>query len=293
MCRPTMAIICVFFVAITLSGCVGLALNIPEECKNETPYTGVHDIFWKKQKPVPKASNKEEFIKDWGKPDQIILYSENVETWIYERKLWCGVVPFLLLPVPFILPVCEGFDQIEFQGNEATRLHTRHIVSGGLVVGIPGGYYGGIDPVCRYPLPPKSSVGSDEEIITNIATFQLPKLPEKGKAIVYVVRPSPLGKITRFNVFIDNQDPESEMGYTMGGEYIYFNLTPGDHQILSKAENCAKINVSAKEGDVIFIQQESKMGTFKAKNSIFKIQDYEGKNHIKNLFLGVIIKFDR
>ena len=132
-----------------------------------------------------------------------------------------------------------------------------------------------------------------DEMKAAIATYQLPKLPEEGKAIVYVVRPSSLGTVIRFNVFIDNQEPESEMGYTRGTQYIYFNLTPGDHQILSKAENWAETNVSAKVGDIIFIQQEPSMGIIMARNSIFKLQDYEGKYHVKNLTLGTIIKTDR
>jgi len=132
-----------------------------------------------------------------------------------------------------------------------------------------------------------------DEMKAAIATYQLPKLPEEGKAIVYVVRPSSLGTVIRFNVFIDNQEPESEMGYTRGAQYIYFNLTPGDHQILSKAENWAETNVSAKAGDIIFIQQEPSMGIVMARNSIVKIQDYEGKYHVKNLTLGTIIKSNR
>jgi hypothetical protein len=132
-----------------------------------------------------------------------------------------------------------------------------------------------------------------DEMKAEIATYQLPKLPEEGKAIVYVVRPSSIGALIRFNVFIDNQEPESEMGYTRGSQYIYFNLAPGDHQILSKAENWAETNVSAKAGDIIFVQQEPSIGIIMARNSIFKPQDYEGKYHVKNLTLGTIIKTDR
>jgi len=132
-----------------------------------------------------------------------------------------------------------------------------------------------------------------EEMKAEIATYQLPKLPEEGKAIVYVVRPTSFGGAIRFNVFIDNQEPESEMGYTRGNQYIYFNLMPGDHQILSKAENWAETNVSAKAGDIIFIQQEPGMGVIFARNNIFKLLDYEGKYHVKNLTLGTIIKSNK
>jgi hypothetical protein len=153
----------VFIVAITQSGCFGLIVNRPAECKNETPFTGVHNIFWTKprsKETSPKGSTKAEFLKDWGKPDEIISASENEETWIYNRKLWCGVIPVLLLPVPLMLPVCDGFDRIEFQGNEAKILHTRHTARPGYVNWGPGADEWS-DPACRFPLPPNNGVDAD------------------------------------------------------------------------------------------------------------------------------------
>ncbi len=138
-----------------------------------------------------------------------------------------------------------------------------------------------------------ASLPSPDQMRAEVADYQLPKTPEEGKAIVYMVRPASLGALIRFNVFVDNQQPESEMGYTRGSQYIYFNLEPGDHQILSKAENWAEANITAAAGDIIFIRQEPTMGFLMAQNSIFKIQDYEGKYHVKHLDLGTIIKTDK
>lgn len=132
-----------------------------------------------------------------------------------------------------------------------------------------------------------------EEMKKDVADFTLPKLPEDGKAIVYVVRPSSVGGLIRFNVYVDDKEAESEMGFTRGSQYMYFNLMPGDHQILSLAENWAEANVSANVGDIIFIQQDASMGFLMARNSISKIQDYEGKYHVKHLTLGTIIKSDK
>ena len=136
-------------------------------------------------------------------------------------------------------------------------------------------------------LPPPAQMREE------VADFELPQLPEDGKAIVYIIRPSRVGLVVGFRVFIDDKKPESEMGYTIGGQYIYFNLEPGDHQILSKAENWAEINLTAAPGDIIFIQQDPSMGIIAARNSLFKIQDYEGKYYVKNLALGIIIKLDK
>jgi hypothetical protein len=172
MYKRMLILCCAFLVAITQSGCIGLIINTPGECKNETPFTRVHDIFWgtppqfklslssdhvASKVQTQKRSSKEEFLKDWGKPDEIISISENVETWIYKRKLWCGAIPILILPIPFILPVCDGFDRIEFRGNEAMRLHTRSIVYSG--IGPTGPWWK--DPECRFPLSPNNGVDSD------------------------------------------------------------------------------------------------------------------------------------
>ncbi len=138
-----------------------------------------------------------------------------------------------------------------------------------------------------------ATLPSPEEMKADVAQYKLPKLPEPGKAIVYVVRPSAVGGVIRFNVFVDNQQPESEMGYTRGSQYIYFNLTPGDHQIHSKAENWATAAVSAKAGDIIFIQQDASMGIIMARNNIFNIPDYQGKYHVKYLTVGTILKSDK
>lgn len=138
-----------------------------------------------------------------------------------------------------------------------------------------------------------ASLPSPEAMKAEIATYSLPKLPESGKAIVYVVRPSSLGGLIRFNVFVDDQEESSEMGYTRSNQYIYFNLQPGEHKILSKAENWAETSVKADAGDIIYIQQVPSMGFLMARNTIFKMEDYQGKYHVKMLTPGTILKADK
>ena len=138
-----------------------------------------------------------------------------------------------------------------------------------------------------------ASLPKPEEMKTDIVGYELPELPEAGKAIVYVVRPSSVGSLIRFNVFVDDEEASSEMGFTRGSEYIYFNLMPGSHRILSKAENWAEATVTDNEGDIIFIQQDAAMGLLMARNSIFQLPDYQGKYQVKHLELGTIIKADK
>lgn len=138
-----------------------------------------------------------------------------------------------------------------------------------------------------------TTLPSYEKMKAETEGFVLPKLPEEGKAIVYVVRPATVGGLIRFNVFVDDKEASSEMGYTRGSQYIYFNLSPGEHNILSKAENWAQTPVTAKAGDIIFIQQNAEMGVLMARNTIAKIEEVEGKYHVKTLKLGTIIKSDK
>ncbi|HET9646594.1 MAG TPA: DUF2846 domain-containing protein [Burkholderiaceae bacterium] len=125
------------------------------------------------------------------------------------------------------------------------------------------------------------------------ANYQLPKLPEQGKAMVYVVRPSPLGGLVRFNVFLDDQEAQSEMGYTRSSQYVYFSIQPGPHKVYSKAENWAEVSFSANAGDIIFIQQEAAMGIVMARNNLFKLDDLQGKYHVKTLTLGTVLKAEK
>ena len=128
-----------------------------------------------------------------------------------------------------------------------------------------------------------------EEMRAAVASYQLPRLPEDGKAMVYVVfRESWYGKI-RFDVFLNNQDPQSAIGYNMGGQYICFEITPGEHMILSKAGNWAELRVSAKAGDIIFIRQEPYPGFIDARNRLAILPEYEGKYYVQTLAPGTIV----
>lgn len=138
-----------------------------------------------------------------------------------------------------------------------------------------------------------ATLPSPEAMKAEVQDFQLPKLPVEGKAIVYVVRPSEVGGLTRFNVFLNDQQPESEMGFTRGSQYIYFQIPPGQHKIQSKAENWSEWIVNAKAGDILFIQQDAGMGLLMARNTLLKINDVAGRYHVKTLKLGTIHKIDK
>ena len=138
-----------------------------------------------------------------------------------------------------------------------------------------------------------ATLPSPEQMKAEVADYQLPKKPDADKALVYVVRPSGLGGLIRFNVFLNDQEAGSEMGYTRASEYIHFHVPAGSHRIFSKAENWAEIQVSARAGDIMFIRQDPTLGIIMARNNIVLVEDYEGKYHVKTLKLGTILKTDK
>jgi len=138
-----------------------------------------------------------------------------------------------------------------------------------------------------------ASLPSPDAMRSQVEGFTLPRLPEEGKAVVYMVRPSGLGGLVRFNVFVDDQEAQSEMGFTRSSQFIWFNLAPGQHKIYSKAENWAETLVEAKAGDIIFIEQEPGMGIIMARNSLKSLDEVTGKYHVKTLTPGTMIKADK
>lgn len=135
-----------------------------------------------------------------------------------------------------------------------------------------------------------ASLPSPDAMRADIAGYQLPHQPPEGRAMVYVVRPSGLGTLIRFNVFVGDKEADSEMGYTRGSQYIWFSVPPGEHRIYSKAENWAEALINVKAGDVVFIHQEPQMGIVMARNTIRTIEPIEGTYQVKNLKPGTMHK---
>lgn len=135
-----------------------------------------------------------------------------------------------------------------------------------------------------------ATLPSPEKMAMELSGYNLPKQSEAESALIYVVRPSSVGTLIRFNVFLDDKEDNSEMGYTRGSQYIYFFVKLGKHTVLSKAENWAEISIDVKAGEIVFLKQNPSMGIIMARNSLELLQEVEGKYHIKNTSPGTIIK---
>lgn len=135
-----------------------------------------------------------------------------------------------------------------------------------------------------------ASAPSMEKMQADVAQYSLPKAAVTDKGLVYVVRPSNAGMMVRFNVFLDDKEAESEMGYNRGNQYIYFYVTPGEHVISSKAENWAEMPVTVKAGEIIYLKQEVEIGVVMARNSLKMLSDVEGRYLVKDAALGTVAK---
>jgi len=138
-----------------------------------------------------------------------------------------------------------------------------------------------------------ASTITPDEMKAAIKGFSLPAIPDVGKAVVYIVRPSKMAGKESFEVYVDNKNIKSAIGYTKGSQYIYFSIEPGRHVILSRAENWAEKTINVNAGDIIYIQQVPERGAQMAKNSLYAPFDYQGKYYVKTLKLGTLIRKDR
>ena len=132
-----------------------------------------------------------------------------------------------------------------------------------------------------------------EKMKQETENYKLPFKPKKDGAIIYVIRPSKLGGFIKFNVFLDDKNQDSEMGYNLGSQHIYFLVNPGKYKIFSKAENWAELEVEVKVGDNVFIKQSAYPGFIMARNSLEILSETEGKFYLKNSVNGTIKKLER
>lgn len=138
-----------------------------------------------------------------------------------------------------------------------------------------------------------TTLPSREQMTKETEKFELPLPPKPGFSRVFVVRPSGVGGLIRFNIFLDKDSLDSsEMGWTRGSQHIYFYVKPGVHMLFSHAENTAELAIAPKEGESIFVEQNAEMGIIMARNSIHSIDSTTGTYHMMKTNKGEIKKTD-
>ncbi|MBU1214043.1 MAG: DUF2846 domain-containing protein, partial [Gammaproteobacteria bacterium] len=136
---------------------------------------------------------------------------------------------------------------------------------------------------CASSLPPPDVMRAET------ANYQLPRSPAEGKALVYVVFDEDDYDMAWFDVFLDGQQTVARVGRNHGGQYFFFEMTPGEHTLYSKGEKWAELSVSAGAGEVIFVRQELEFGMLAAKVNLSRLDEVVGKYHVSKLKPGVAV----
>jgi len=81
-------------------------------------------------------------------------------------------------------------------------------------------------------------------------------LPVEGKAVIYLFRNSPPSTGWTIHVTLDGQD----MGVTGGQTYFRWEVSPGEHMIISKTHKWSGLIVNAEAGKVYYVWQDIGVG---------------------------------
>lgn len=103
-------------------------------------------------------------------------------------------------------------------------------------------------------------------------TFAAPS----DKAGLYVYRNESMGAAIKMEVAVDGQP----IGQTAANTFLYKEVAPGKHTVVSKAENTDTLEVDAKPGKLYFIWQEVKMGLMSARSKLQLMDDDKGRKGV-------------
>lgn len=112
-----------------------------------------------------------------------------------------------------------------------------------------------------------------------LKTFTVPA----DKAGLYIFRNESMGAAVTMDVELDGK----ELGKTAAKTYLYKEVEPGKHSIVSKAENTETLEIEAKPGTLIYVWQEVKMGLLYARNKLNLVSEAEGKQGVLETTLAI------
>lgn len=103
------------------------------------------------------------------------------------------------------------------------------------------------------------------------------------KAGIYVYRNENMGAAVKMDVLVDDK----AIGQTGAKTFLYKEVTPGMHKVVSKAENTDVVEVDVKPGTLTYIWQEVKMGVMYARTKLHLVSEAEGKKGVQDTKLAV------
>ena len=135
---------------ISTAGCAGISIHHTETVSVQNPVPlSSSTFFFSEDKGANRwaceavygsteALTKKEFISAWGEPQEKQITSKG-ETWIYsESNRWCGLVVYVIVPIPLMLPICETYDKVYFEHGVAVSSDSHRYVGYAFVLTITG-----------------------------------------------------------------------------------------------------------------------------------------------------------
>ncbi|MBN3815104.1 DUF2846 domain-containing protein [Paraburkholderia sp. Se-20369] len=120
----------------------------------------------------------------------------------------------------------------------------------------------------------------DPQRDAELKTFNAPQ----EKAAIYVYRNESMGGAVKMPVTLDGKI----LGDTAAKTYLYSEVEPGRHQLVSKAENDSTLDVDTVAGKIYYVWQEVKMGIMYARNKLQLVDDATGQGGVKESKLAVL-----
>lgn len=93
---------------------------------------------------------------------------------------------------------------------------------------------------------------------------------------VYIYRNEMFGAAIRMDVEVDGKP----LGQTAAKTYLYTEVPPGKHTVVSKAENTDTLELNAVAGKLYYVWQEVKMGLLSARTKLHLMNEEDGQNGV-------------
>ena len=107
--------------------------------------------------------------------------------------------------------------------------------------------------------------------------------PPPGKSLVYVVRPTLLGKPFAGTITANDE----YVGTTQGGMYVYAVLVPGGYKFkVTGQDSDSEVDVTLEANKTYYIKQGVFPGLFKGTTSMSLLNNEEGREALKECTLG-------
>lgn len=103
-----------------------------------------------------------------------------------------------------------------------------------------------------------------------------------GQSRIYLYRNETFGGAITLDVTLDGK----KMGATAPMTYFMWDVTPGNHTIVSKSENDATLTLNTQAGQAYFVWQEIKLGFLSPRSLLHKVDLTTGKAAVKECKLA-------